>query len=107
MKHTLNNSQIISLLLKDEYASWSLPEAKALADYYEQFEEDTGTELEFDAVAIRCDWSYYETWQEVGESFACNRSTEKGIRDWIEQRGFQVIELAPYGDADGVLISQS
>ena len=54
MKNTLSTSDIVNALLADNYAQWSYKAATALAEYYEQLEADCGTELEFDAVAIRC-----------------------------------------------------
>jgi hypothetical protein len=59
MKHTLCTNEIASDLLSDEYAGWSRNGAEALAEWLEQLEEDTGTEMEFDRVAIRCDFSEY------------------------------------------------
>jgi len=61
MKATLTTSQAANLLKADTNASWSHNGAHALIEYLEQLEEDTGTEIEFDAVAIRCDYSEYES----------------------------------------------
>ena len=61
MKTTLSTSDIARALKSDEYAAWSWNGAKALAEYLEQIEEHTGEEMEFDACAIRCDFSEYET----------------------------------------------
>ncbi len=49
------------MLKADTSANWSHAGAHALIEYLEQLEEDTGTEIEFDAVAIRCDYSEYES----------------------------------------------
>jgi len=65
MKTTLSTSDIARALHRDDNAAWSWNGAKALAEYLEQLEEDTGEEMEFDAVAIRCDFSEYgslEAW---------------------------------------------
>ena len=64
MKTTLNTYEIVNALLKDEYASWSYNGAKALAEYLEQYEEDCGVELELDVVALRCDFSEYNSLEE-------------------------------------------
>ena len=61
MKATLTTSQAANMLKSDTNASWSYDGAYALIEYLEQLEEDTGTEIEFDAVAIRCDYSEYES----------------------------------------------
>jgi hypothetical protein len=64
MKNTLNTSEVEYLLMSDENASWTMAGAYALAEYLEQVEEGCGTEIEFDRVAIRCEYSEYESLQE-------------------------------------------
>ena len=61
MKTTLNTSDIARALHRDDNANWSWNGAKALAEYLEQLEEDTGEEMELDVCAIRCDFSEYES----------------------------------------------
>jgi hypothetical protein len=65
MKKTLTTYDIAHELIDDENANWSRAGAFALAQYLEELEESTGEEMEFDHVAIRCDFSEYadlETW---------------------------------------------
>ncbi len=65
MKTTLNTSDIARALNSDENAAWSWNGARALAEYLEQLEEETGEEMEMDVCAIRCDFSEYanlEAW---------------------------------------------
>ena len=61
MKNTLTTSEAASLLMADENAAWTMAGAHALAEYLEQVEEDCGTGMEFDRVAIRCQFSEYKT----------------------------------------------
>ena len=61
MHTTLSTSEIAGALIKDEYANWSRNGALALAEYLEEYEEMAGKELEFDPVAIRCDFSEYKS----------------------------------------------
>ena len=56
-------------LMNDINANWSRAGAFALADYYEQLEEDLGETIEFDAVAIRCDFSEYESLQDWAHDY--------------------------------------
>ena len=70
MKTTLNTWQIADALKQDENAGWSYEGAKALAEYLEQYEEDTGEELELDVVAIRCDFTEYTCATEAAENYA-------------------------------------
>ena len=57
MKHTLDHYEIVNALLNDENAIWTRLGANALAQELEEYEESTGEELEFDIVAIRCEWN--------------------------------------------------
>jgi hypothetical protein len=61
MKTTLSTSQAAHILIDDKDANWSRAGAFALVDYLEQLEEDCGEEMEFDPVAIRCDYSEYDS----------------------------------------------
>jgi hypothetical protein len=69
MKNTLTTTQAASMLADDEYSSFTRAGAYALVEYLEQIEEECGEEIEFDYVAIRCDWSEYESLQEWGENY--------------------------------------
>jgi hypothetical protein len=40
-----------------------------LFEYFEQYEQDTGEQMEFDPVAIRCDFDEYENLQEIKENY--------------------------------------
>lgn len=109
MKQTLTTYQIAGLLMADENANWTRSAAYALAEYYETLESNMKEEMEFDQVAIRCDWSYYETLESIAESYSIpgleNTGDEKErnetIKDWINDRG-QLIQL---DDGSGFLIS--
>jgi hypothetical protein len=59
MIETLTTYQIADSLLRDSNACWTRSGAFALAEYLQSIEDDTGEQMEFDAVAIRCDWSEY------------------------------------------------
>lgn len=68
MKDTLSTYDVARRLMEDESAGWSYDGALALAEYLESFEEDTGEEIEFDRVAIRCDYDEYSTAKEAAEA---------------------------------------
>lgn len=46
-------------LLCDSYANWSNEAAQALAEWYEELEQEGGDAIEYDRVAIRCTWSEF------------------------------------------------
>lgn len=81
MKETLSTHQIVDRLFADKDAGWTWEGAKALADYLEQLEQDTGTEMEFDAVAFRCEYSEYGSLLEWAQQHF-------GDPDYKEEFGF-------------------
>ena len=66
---TVNKSQFIDNLLADDYASWTYEDAEALFDYYEQFSDDVGEDVELDRVALRCEWTRADSIDEVIEDY--------------------------------------
>ena len=104
MKAILSTSQAVDLLKADTNANWSRSGAFALVEYLEQTEEDTGTKIEFDAVAIRCDFSEYASALEaaddqgyepnpnLGEEVQSEEDKEADALAWL-QYNTQVIEF--------------
>ena len=80
MKETLSTLEIADRLFRDENASFTYAGAHALAEYLEQLEEDCGEEIEFDRVAIRCDFAEYESLVEWAEDYFA--------KDWKSQIGW-------------------
>jgi hypothetical protein len=68
MKTTLSTQQAADLLHEDQNGGWSRAGAYAMAEHLEELEDDTGEELEFDACAIRCEYSEYESAVEGAEA---------------------------------------
>jgi hypothetical protein len=56
---TLSTYDIANRLLRDSNACWTRAGAFALAEYLQELEDSTGETMEFDAVAIRCDFAEY------------------------------------------------
>jgi hypothetical protein len=69
MKTTLSTYEIADSLCNDKFANWSHAGAFALAEYLEELEADCGQEMEFDTVAIRCDFAEYSSLQDWGEEY--------------------------------------
>ena len=61
MKLTLSTYEAAERLFNDENANWTRAGAFALVDHLEEYEEECGRELNFCPVAIRCDFSEYES----------------------------------------------
>jgi hypothetical protein len=74
MKQTMTTYQVADALVRDEYANWSIAGASALAKHFEAIEDETGEELQFDAVEIRCAWSEYENLVDWAQDYCrCDR----------------------------------
>jgi hypothetical protein len=79
MIKTLCTSEAAEELFRDENANWTRLGAYALVEYFEQLEEDCGTPIEFDRVAIRCDYSEYDS--PLAAAIEYNWSPEASILD--------------------------
>ena len=66
---------------------------KALYEWFEQYEEDTGEEIELDVVGICCDFSEYDTALEAAEEYGyepemCDddEENEENAIEWLQDR---------------------
>ena len=80
MKQTITESYFVDEIVKDEYNSISVQGARALFDYLEEYERDSGQDIEFDLVAIRCDFSEYENLDAVLDDYD-NIKTLEDLQD--------------------------
>jgi len=69
MKKKLTTYDIAHELLDDENANWSRAGAVALAEWLRELEESSGEDIDLDVVAIRCDFSEYESAQDAAENY--------------------------------------
>jgi len=69
MKITLNFCQFIDNWPESRKEQFSYEGKNALFEYLEGYEESTGEELEFDPVAICCDYTEYKNLKEVLENY--------------------------------------
>jgi hypothetical protein len=97
MKLTLTTSAAVELLKVDQYARWSRAGARALVEHLEQLEQDCGTEIEFDVVAIRCDYSEYDSALQAAndngfEPSAFQAEDDAASLEWLRDRT-EVIEF--------------
>ena len=61
MKQLVYEHEFINDLISDDYASFTREGAKELYEHLTDWEEDTGEVYDFDRVAIRCEWSEYDS----------------------------------------------
>ncbi len=106
MKITLNTSDIAGSLYADDNASWSWIGAKAMAEYLEELEEQTGEELELDVVAIRCDFAEWESLSDWAHDYFSNAWEELGLDESAETEEFEAAARA-YIEDHGQLVEFS
>ena len=61
MKTTVSSYDFVKAFEELRPDNFSRPGLNALFEYLEEFEEDTGHEMELDVIAICCDYCEYET----------------------------------------------
>lgn len=103
IKETVNEYRFTSVLLEDEFASWTYGATKALFDYYEQLSEDIGEDIELNRVAIRCEWNEYDSAWDAMQQYQpedmptvddsegmdlveISEASEQLAREWLEER---------------------
>jgi hypothetical protein len=91
MKITVSTSQVANELMSDTNANWSRAGSFALAEYLEQYEADSGEEIELDVCAIRCDFSEHSSLQDWAHQYFSNAldddEVDSKIREYIEDHG--------------------
>ena len=68
MIRTLTTTEAADLLLQDSNGAWSYAGARALVEYLEDYEENSAP-IEFDRVAIRCEFSEYSSATEAAANY--------------------------------------
>ena len=54
---TMDKGDFVARLVADKNASWSVEGAEALFEYLDELSRDIGEPVEFDLVALRCNYS--------------------------------------------------
>jgi len=98
MKMTLTTTQVADRISSG--GDFSYRASLALAEYYEEYEDCIGEQMELDPVAIRCDWGEYDSLQDWAEDYgldladliddadnATDEEKDEAIRDYITDRG--------------------
>ena len=84
MKQTLNEYQFTQEFKRIRPNQFSYEGLQALFHWFEEYEDETGEEIEFDVIAICCEWSEYENLKEFqnGKKEVFNQLPD-GIRNII------------------------
>ena len=106
MKDTINKNQFINWFRRsDTYEhNFSYEGLSALFDYLEEMEESTGEELEFDPVALCCEYSEYESLNDLIADYI-----DSGI-SWGDDVGIEYFEnrttVIKIEETNGIIIQQ-
>lgn len=83
MKTSVTFNQFVDDFMSGQYKNnFSYDGLRALFDYLEQFEEDCGEELNYDVVAIACDFSEYESVEEFLNDYKPDITS---FEEWCEE----------------------
>ena len=70
MKETVTESAFVNAFDEANRANnFSRAARRAMFEYFEEYEEDCGGEMDFDVIAICCEWSHYDTLQECLDQY--------------------------------------
>jgi hypothetical protein len=74
-----------------------------MAKWLESYEEDTGEQMEFDAVAIRCDWSEYPSAVEAHNDITSGHDLTEDEEQTALERMREIGEVIEFNG--GVIVS--
>ena len=80
MKKTLNFYEFSRWFEQHRPNNFSRAGLQALFDDLEQFEEDCGEEIEFDPIALCCEYTEYDDIDEFKANYTCKEYQD--IEDW-------------------------
>ena len=86
MKQTITESEFKNTMQRVRPDQFSWEALGALFDYYTEYEQSAGEELDFDPIAICCDWTEYESLKEFQEAY----SDEYKTLDDIDEASFVI-----------------
>jgi hypothetical protein len=84
MKTTVTESTFIRDFIAIRPNQFSAPALRALFEYYREAEESTGEEMEFDPIAICCDWTEYASATEAAEAYGWEREESDDEREALQ-----------------------
>jgi hypothetical protein len=104
MKQTITEPQFVEAFRAcGRETQFSAPARRALFAHFEQFEEDTDTEIELDPIAVCCEWAEYPCALKAANDYGFKgneNDTEEAALDWLHEQT-QVVQFD-----GGVVIQQ-
>lgn len=69
MRETVTKHHFIDVIMKLRPNNFSLDGLEALFEYIEEYEESAETQIEFDPIALCCEYSEYANIEEIQEAY--------------------------------------
>ena len=85
MKKTVDQNEFVREF--DEYnrsSNFSVSGREALFDYLEQYEEETGSEIELDVIALCCEFTEYENIEEFNNNYGKECETIDEVAEYTQ-----------------------
>jgi len=76
MKRTINENEFVNTIVSDEYNDMTYDGATALFQHLEEIELDCDEDVEFDKVAIRCEFAEYENLAAIFNDYSTIKSMD-------------------------------
>ena len=100
MKTTVNVSEFRDAFNSFGRTNFSYEALGELFDYLEQWEEDTGEELELDVVGFCCDFSE-DTWEQIADQYDIDldglddeEEKQQAVADYLTNEGVYIAQIA-------------
>ena len=94
MKQSVNEYDFLKAFKECRPNNFSRAGLFTLYDYLEQYEDDTGEEIELDVIALCCEYAEYDSLQEFQRDYG--EKDFKSIED-IEERTTVILKHSEYG----------
>ena len=99
MKQTINEYQFIEGFRAMRPDQFSLPALRALFAYLEELENDIGEDIEFDVIAICCDYSEL-TLEDINRDYSADADTLEKAADYFREH----TTVIPVEDSETLII---
>ncbi len=96
MKNTMTCYDFIDGMMKIRPENFSRAGLLALWDYFEEYEDGTDQQIEFDPIAICCEWSEYENEKEALENYGLETMEQLEDRTTVIKTSSDAIVLSAF-----------
>tara|TARA_R100000995_G_C3429664_1_gene97915 strand:- start:392 stop:697 length:306 start_codon:yes stop_codon:yes gene_type:complete len=84
MKQNVSEYDFIDGFMKIRPDNFSRNGLQCLYDYFIELEDDIGEEIEFDVIAICCDFTEYKDFNEIQEAYDVKGLTDYDVKEWLD-----------------------